>query len=109
MSHGEESIQQAIQNLDDDPNLSVTSVAAAYGIPRTTLRPRLAGGTSRRISQRQQPRLSPEHETFLADWIRDLIAQGFPPSPARAREMADRILRANGDSAPLRKVWISTF
>ena len=35
--------------------------------------------------------------------------RGYPPSHARAREMASPILRANGDTDSLDKRWISSF
>lgn len=41
-----ESIRNAIRYLDENTNLSVKSVSAAYGVPRTTLRDQHAGGTS---------------------------------------------------------------
>jgi hypothetical protein len=34
---------------------------------------------------------------------------GYPPSHARAREMAIRILQMNGDLKPLGKRWLSSF
>lgn len=37
MSHREESIRQAFQYLNENPNLSVKFVAVVYGIPRTML------------------------------------------------------------------------
>ena len=48
-------------------------------------------------------------EEFLVDWILKEDARACPPSHARAREMANRILRMNGDSQPVGKLWISHF
>ncbi|KAI0996678.1 hypothetical protein K3495_g11505 [Podosphaera aphanis] len=106
MSKREESIRRAILELDNDPNLSEKAVAADYNIPRSTLRNRRAGGTSRAISKQSTQRLFLEQEKFLADWILEMGAQGFPPSHARTREMACQITRSNGDTAPLGKEWV---
>ncbi|KAI1000495.1 hypothetical protein K3495_g7702 [Podosphaera aphanis] len=38
-----------------------------------------------------------------------LDSEGYPPSHARAREMAVLILRLNVDHAPLEKKWLSNF
>ncbi|KAI0994536.1 hypothetical protein K3495_g13644 [Podosphaera aphanis] len=88
MSKREESIRRAILELDKDPNLSEKAVAADYNFPRSTLRNRRAGGTSRAIFKQPTQKLFPEQEKFLADWILEMGAQGFPPSHARTREMA---------------------
>ncbi|KAI1007828.1 hypothetical protein K3495_g393 [Podosphaera aphanis] len=109
MSKREESIRRAIQELDKDPNLSEKAVATDYNIPRSTLRNRRAGGTSRAISKQPTQRLFPEQEKFLADWILEMGAQGFPPSHAKTREMACQITRSNGDTDPLGKEWVCKF
>ena len=53
--------------------------------------------------------MTPSQEEFLADWIIEEDTRGYPPSHARAREMASRVLRANGDTDSLGKRWISGF
>jgi hypothetical protein len=53
--------------------------------------------------------LSSQQEVFLVDWILEQEAQGFPPSHARIREMATRILSLNGDTQPLGKRWLTKF
>ncbi|KAI0994849.1 hypothetical protein K3495_g13333 [Podosphaera aphanis] len=109
MSKREESIRRAILELVKDPNLSEKAVAADYNILRSTLRNRRAGGTSRAISKQPTQRSFPEQEKFLADWILEMGAQGFPPSHARTREMTCQITRSNGDTAPLGKEWVCKF
>ncbi|PZD36703.1 transposase-like protein, partial [Pyrenophora tritici-repentis] len=54
-------------------------------------------------------RLTPEQEDFLVQWILEEEARAFPPSHARAREMANRILRMNGDHRPVGKHWMAAF
>jgi hypothetical protein len=53
--------------------------------------------------------LSIQQQEFFVDWILEQETQGFPPSFARAREMATRILQLNGDTQPLGKKWINKF
>ena len=53
--------------------------------------------------------MTPEQEEFLVRWILEEDARAFPPSHARAREMANRILTMNGDDNPVGKHWISCF
>jgi hypothetical protein len=43
------------------------------------------------------------------DWILEQEAQGFPPSHARARQMASRILRIKGDTKELGNKWVNHF
>ncbi|KAF2006213.1 hypothetical protein P154DRAFT_255410 [Amniculicola lignicola CBS 123094] len=57
----------------------------------------LSGTTSRRASHQHRQRLTLLQEGFLVDWILEEDARGYPPPHARAREMANRILRVNGD------------
>ncbi|OCK83951.1 hypothetical protein K432DRAFT_289973, partial [Lepidopterella palustris CBS 459.81] len=41
-----------------------------------------------------QYRLTPLQEELIADWILEEDARGYPPTHARAQEMASRLLRA---------------
>lgn len=109
MGSREQMIQLAIADLESGKITSERAAAAAYGIPRATLRDRRAGRVNRRAGHEQQQRLAPPQEKFLADWIIEQHQQGYPPSPARAREMASRILSMNGDNIPLGKAWLPKF
>ena len=96
-------IKKALEDLESTLNLSVNAAARAHNVKRTTLRRRLAGGTNRRIAHEQEQRPTPRQEDFLSDWILEQDSQGYPPSHRRAREMATRVLRSNGDDKPLGK------
>ncbi|KAG9382284.1 Transposase [Pyrenophora tritici-repentis] len=54
-------------------------------------------------------RAAAKGEDFLVQWILEEDARAFPPSHARAREMANRILRMNGDHRPVGKHWMAAF
>ena len=78
-------------------------------MPELTLRNYLSGATNSALSYQHQQRLTPAQEDFLVYWILDKDARVCPPSHARAREMANRILRMNGDTRPIGKLWVSHF
>ena len=67
---------------------------------------RRRGLQTRRVSHQPWQRLTPEQEDFLVEWILEEDGRGAPPSHARAKEMANRILRMNGDTHPVGKLWI---
>ena len=109
MDAREAALQSAISDLNTGVYSSQRAAAKAYGIPRSTLSTRLNGVTNRRISHQHRQRLTPLQEDFLVDWILEEDARGYPPPHARAREMANRILRMNGDAQPVGKLWVSYF
>jgi len=63
---------------------SKKAAAAAYNIPRSTFIDRINGRTNARASHANQQRLTPLQEKFLANWILEEDARGYPPSHARA-------------------------
>ena len=109
MPTNEENIQAAIADLRAGIFTSQRKAARAYDVPESTLRERLQGRLPYAIAHQQQQRLSSEQEEFLVQWILKEDERGYPPSHARAREMATRILRMNGDLNPLGRRWISHF
>lgn len=109
MNSRETAIQQAIQDLSTGIHTSQNAAAKAYGIPRTTLQDRLKGAKDTTTSHQHQQRLTPDQEVFLVEWILEEDARAYPPSHARAREMANRILRMNGDQNPVGKKWLAHF
>ena len=109
MDNHEESIQAAIRDLNTGVFSSQRAAAKAYKIPQATLSARIRGTQSSQTSHVYQQRLTPEQEEFLVQWILEEDVRAFPPSHARAREMANRILRMNGDNNPVGKHWLSFF
>ena len=104
MDSREEAISRALSDLSTGIYTSKRAAAKAYGIPESTLRYRLGGAISSTLSHQHQQRLTPEQEDFLVEWILEEDARGYPPPHARAREMANRILRMNGDTQPVGKL-----
>src|SRR5215469_10375112 len=109
MNTRENMIRLAINDVKSSVLLSQNSAADAYGVPRSTLQDRIKGRKNARESHSHQQRLAPEQEEFLADWILEEDQRGYPPSHSRAREMAARVLRMNGDTRPLGKKWLRKF
>jgi len=109
MGDREAAIQAAISDIDAGVFLSQRAAAKAYNIPQSTISTRIRGRQSNQASHVYQQRLTPEQEDFLVQWILEEDARAFPPSHARAREMANRILRMNGDHRPVGKHWMAAF
>jgi len=105
----EAGISAAINDYHAGIYRSQRAAAKAYGIPPSTLRDRINGATNSAISHQYQQRLIPQQEDFLVQWILEEEARGYPPSHARVREMANRILRINGESNPIGQAWIPGF
>ncbi|KAI1006729.1 hypothetical protein K3495_g1485 [Podosphaera aphanis] len=85
------------------------AVAKQYSIPFSTFRDRLRGVPDRSARNQNQQRLSSEQEKFIVEWIIEEDTRACPPWHPRGREMATRILEANGDRNPLGKIWIPHF
>ena len=109
MTTRESTISAALNNYLAGVYPSQRAAAGAYGIPPSTLRDQINGATNSAISHQHQQRLTPQQEEFLVEWILEEGQRGYPPSFARAREMASRILRMNGDLNPIGRKWVTQF
>lgn len=109
MDAREVAIQSAINDFNAGLYPSQRAAAKAYNVPPPTLSARIRGTTDRAASHQHQQRLTPLQEDFLVEWILEEDARACPPSHARAREMANRILRMNGDNQPIGKHWLYHF
>ena len=109
MDPHEEALRGAIRDLESGVFTSQRAAARAWDVPRSSLRRRLQGSVPHAIAHQQQQRLTPEQEAFIVDWILEEDTRCLPPSHARVREMATRILRLGGDHEPLGQRWILSF
>ncbi|GAB7348785.1 hypothetical protein MBLNU459_g7508t1 [Dothideomycetes sp. NU459] len=110
MAQREQQIHEALQELRTNSDQSIRSVAKAFNISQSTLTRRFNGRqTNRATAHTTEQRLTPSQEQFLEDWIIEQVSQGYPPSPARTREMAERLLVAMDDHRPLGKDWVHSF
>ena len=101
MEAREVAIQNTIRDLSAGVFTSQRKAAKAYGVPRSSLQARLAGHQTHATAHQHQQRLTPGQEDFLAEWIFDKDSRAQPPTHARVREMATRILHMNNDFRPL--------
>jgi hypothetical protein len=76
-SEREIAIAKAITAIQNGQVSSMKAVVAAFGIPRSTLRDQLNRSTAQQTTQR----LTAEQKRGLIDRIKELEAQGNPPSP----------------------------
>ncbi|KFZ01934.1 hypothetical protein V500_00557 [Pseudogymnoascus sp. VKM F-4518 (FW-2643)] len=107
-SNQEGRILLAISAIKQHQFNSVRAAAMSYDIPRTTLRRRIQGMTSRRDSTPNLQKLTPYEESALVQYILDLDLRGFPPRPQAVQEMADLLLSERGES-PVGKNWATSF
>ena len=107
MNTREEMISLALDGIEN--GMSERKAAKEYGIARTTLQSRRAGGSTAYIGHHHQQRLSLEQESTLCSWILDQEACGYAPSHAPMREMAGLMLSIGGDSKPLGRKWVPAF
>ena len=105
----EETIQEAIEDLEAGHFSLIRAAATAYNISRATLGRRMKGRPSRAIAHEPERRLTPYQEEYLVTWILEQEATGHPPSHSFARDMATQILRANGDTTDLGNKWLRNF
>lgn len=87
---------------------TVRRAAQIYGVPRTTLRRRMAGTPARENYVVKNTRLTPIEEDVLTKSIEKLDAQGLSPSLDIVREMADTICVARG-AEPVGNSWAYQF
>ena len=78
-SNQEGRILLAIHAIKQGQFQSVRAAATSYDIPRTTLRDRMRGMTSRRDSTPNFRRLTLYEESALVQYILNLDSHGFPP------------------------------
>jgi hypothetical protein len=109
MVTSEDALQAAVRDLEDGTFSSIRACAKAHNVPRSTLSDRLADRDTLASSRQRRQRLSLSQEDFLTGWIATEEYNDFPPPPATVRDMAIRILRMNGDTAPLGRKWVSNF
>jgi hypothetical protein len=105
-------ITEAIAAIQNGQFGSVKAAAAAFDIPRSTLRDRLNGATDRSAVKQTVQRLTAEQERGLIDWIKELEAQGNPPSHTVVREMVAKIETTSNPTSnptPTGNHWVERF
>ena len=103
----EQLIQSAIAEVHE--GASQKDAAARYSLPRSTLSDRIRGAASKKEAKIPRQRLSPEQESFIADWCLNEERAGRAPSRRQVVTFAQEILAEGGDYQPLGSRWIDRF
>jgi hypothetical protein len=109
MDDREKAITAAVDGYHNGTYASIRAAAKAHKISDTTLRRRLAGIGPHRTAHAKNQRLSAKQEDFLVEWILEEAERHSPPSHARARDMASRMMRMNDDDKKLGHNWLWKF
>ena len=114
--YSESVIDEAILAIKAKRYKSVRAAAHAFSIPRSTLRYRMAGRTSRSHAHETTQILSSAEEKTLLKWITQLTCTGYPASPALAIQMAETIRsqryqlsKGPRPQRPIGKNWLDRF
>ena len=106
-AYTEEEVQNAIAAVEN--GCSLHQASKQYKIPRSTLRNRLHGASSKEEVNHDRQKLSATEETSLANWARIQHAFGLPLTHRQLRLAAQRMLSISGSNASLGKHWTSYF
>ena len=88
----EEQMQAALSRLNDPNNTwSLRKIAKEYGVPRSSLQNRQNGIVPHSEVHRNQMRLSPEQEQWLARWIIEEDRKGLALLYHKVEHMASLI------------------
>ena len=115
----EATISKAIDAYRNKEYTSIRACAYAFSIPKSTLKDRLSGRTSRYNSHEKEQNLSPAEEKTLLKWIKRSSSLGVPITLTFTRELAkelraSRILLSSNSTStsvlpPLSSWWINKF
>jgi hypothetical protein len=110
-SNQEGRILLAIQAYRNNEITSIREAARRFGVPRTTLRHRLAGQTYRPTTRANNTKLTQLEEESLKTWLLSMDDRGIAADHALIREMANILLAKRGED-PIQTVgvnWSGTF
>ena len=98
----EKTLAQAIAHKEENPTVSIRTVAELFDVSRETLRRRLQGAPNRAAGHAGAQLLSPRLEDKLVEWILWFEKCGHAPGPSQVQAMASLInVKLNfGDSVP---------
>ena len=82
----------AIRAIEKGEIRSIREAARIFNVPRSTLRVRVNGQTSRPETRAIDHTLTAQEEASLVEWIFNLDQRGQAPQQCMVREMADLLL-----------------
>jgi hypothetical protein len=98
----------ALQAISTSKNPRITRIAKIYGVPRSTLRDRFKGITSKAEVRNAQHNLTLTEEETLVRYVLDLDSRGFPARVKGVEDMANLLL-ATRHEKPVGTHWAYNF
>jgi hypothetical protein len=98
----------AIQAIKQDASLSSRTASSLYSIPKSTLQDRRAGKPARGDCEANSKKLTKLEEEVIVEYILNLDSQGFGPTLATIREMANKLL-AERSTSQVGQKWPTNF
>ena len=86
----------AIEAIRTSKKLSRRSTTKIYKVPKTTLRHRITGLTTRNETRPNRQKLSELEEGVIIRYILDLDSRGFAPRLASVKDIVNYILESRG-------------
>ena len=108
----ESRIQLALNAYKKGQFKTLKSVCLAFDVPRTTLRRRIGGITSRAEKTANCQKLSETEESTLSAWILDMDSRGLPLQLSTVHHLAQLLLTARLSSSQpviLGEHWVNRF
>jgi hypothetical protein len=110
MASNEQNLIAAVAAIAADPHLSLRAAAAAYNVPRSTLRRRVTGECKSRTEAAQERQLlSATQEDLLVDWILRQEQCGHALTRSQVQDLALLVVRSSGVAEHLGKHWVKRF
>ena len=101
-------IELAIQAIQNKDLPSIAAAARVYDVPRTTLRDRMNGHSSKATRRAHTHKMTQLDEETLTQWILSMDDCGAAPRHAMVRNMANIPLAATG-SDPVGVNWVGNY
>ena len=106
----EQHLLQALEDLKQDPTLSIAKAAAHRAVPPSTLRDRKNRGMQNPTAAHQHDcLLSSTQEDILVKWALFQDDMGIPPRQELLKEKAEAILHLNNPDVRIGKRWVDRF
>lgn len=105
----EQTITQALKDLEDGRFPSIRACARAYALDHTLLVRRRRGQQDRVASHSNQQNLSPLQESLLATYLIQAEKAGHAFNHVQLRDLASLIMKTGGNKKKLGEHWVKSF
>ena len=101
-------IELAIQAIQNKDLPSIAAAARVYNVPRSTVRDRINGCSSKATTRAHTYKMTHLDEDTLTQWILSMDDRGAAPRHAKVRRMANILLAATG-SDTVGVNWVGSY